>query len=150
MTFTSIPTKKQLHANWSHEGTVLLQRLVIKKQHHTTTYHLEHSLKLVLTSFVCFGMKLWVLFPYFKVVHGLLHEVKLHEAKWNVTPLILRSSSTLSFLQHFIVPTLNLKTFLPSWHRREAIRALNSRSEQSVAAKKRKFMCGFVLLSNQG
>ena len=29
MVFLSLPTKKQLHAMWRHEGTVLLQRLVI-------------------------------------------------------------------------------------------------------------------------
>ena len=36
MVFTSLPTKKQLHAKWCHRGMVLLQRLVIKKQNHTT------------------------------------------------------------------------------------------------------------------
>ena len=36
MVFTSLPLIKQLHALWHHKGTFLLQRLVIKKQNHTT------------------------------------------------------------------------------------------------------------------
>ena len=36
LVFTSLPTKMQLHIKWRHKSMVLLQRLVIRKQNHTT------------------------------------------------------------------------------------------------------------------
>ena len=41
-------------------------------------------------------------------------------------------------LQHFIAPALDVMPFLPSRQGSEAIKALNSRTEQSIAAMKRK------------
>ena len=47
MIFTSLPTKKQLHAKWHHEAMVLLQHLVMKKQNHTSVW-------VCVCVFVCF------------------------------------------------------------------------------------------------